>query len=373
MALNILINAISIKEGGSLVVVRQLVSEFAKARPETTWYVTTSMPNIQGLDELNNVKIISSSWAEKSGFHLRYWYENYLVKLTQTLGINLLYSLTNYLPKHKLSIPSLLLVQHAGHFSKLFDELTTKDMSFLQKKMWQYKKQWVRKSVSNATEVTVQTKALAKEINRENHLTVISHGPGLSFRPKHTSSLNPNKPVLGYVTKYGVQKNFSVLIETVKTLCDSGLNPQLILTLDENRPEVVEVMSEIAAAGIQDHVKNYGEVDQKDIQNIYHEIDIFVFPSLVESFGMPLLEAMSAGLPIVAADTLVNREILGKNAQLFSPHDASDLAEKLSFVTSNEMNFNKASENSLSRIHDFSWHNAAEKNLVLMDKMIGNA
>jgi glycosyltransferase involved in cell wall biosynthesis len=61
----------------------------------------------------------------------------------------------------------------------------------------------------------------------------------------------------------------------------------------------------------------------------YREADIFVFPSLVESFGHPMAEAMAAGLPVVAADTPVNREICDDAAVYFSSLNPVDLAQQV--------------------------------------------
>jgi glycosyltransferase involved in cell wall biosynthesis len=65
------------------------------------------------------------------------------------------------------------------------------------------------------------------------------------------------------------------------------------------------------------------------MERLYLDSDIFIFPSLTESFGFPLAEAMSYGLPIVAADTPVNREICGEAAVYFSPLNPEDLARQV--------------------------------------------
>ena len=373
-----MINAISIKEGGSLVVVRKLISEFSRARPEYTWFVTMSRENLLENEKLlSNVKVIVSPWAERSALHLWYWYEIYISKLINELEISLFYSLTNYLPRKSLSIPTILLVQHAGHFSKEFDELTTKDMSSFQRLLWSYKKKWVRQSINNTNALTVQTKSLANQINKAqlgvSEVSVISHGPGLDLNVKENRCINSEKPVLGYVTKYGVQKNFSVVVRAIKNLVSRGINPQLVLTLNENSPEVKSILKEISDNGIESNIINYGEVAQHQIQEVYNTIDIFLFPSIVESFGMPMLEAMSVGLPVIAANTSVNQEILGENAILFSANNDSDLSEKIVQLVQSPSEYTSAASNSLERIKYFSWENAAYKNLALIDRTMNNA
>ena len=372
-----MINAISIKEGGSLVVVRKLISEFSKARPEYTWFVTMSRENLLENEKLlSNVKVIVSPWAERSAFHLWYWYEIYVSKLIKEFQISLFYSLTNYLPKKPMKIPSMLLVQHAGHFSKEFDDLNTKEMSILQRLLWSYKKKWVRQSIKNTNILTVQTNSLANLIDQAqlgvSQISVISHGPGLDLNPKQNRYIDSNKPILGYVTKYGVQKNFSVVLRAIKRLKLRGINPQLILTLNENSPEVKSILKEISDNGIEDNIINYGEVAQHKIQEIYNKIDIFLFPSIVESFGMPMLEAMSVGLPVIAAKTPVNQEILGENAILFSADSDKELSEKIMQLVNNPSSDASAASNSLDRIKYFSWESASKKNLALIDRTLNH-
>jgi len=375
--LNVLINAISIKEGGSLVVVRKLISEFAKAKPDYTWFVAVCRENLLDNENLlSNVNVLIFPWAEKSAFHLWYWYEFIVSKLIKEIDISLLYSLTNYLPRKSLSIPTILLVQHAGHFSKEFDDLMIKDMSLLQRLLWSYKKMWVKQSIKNTNTLTVQTKSLANLINQAqldiSQISVISHGPGLDLNPKQNRCIDSEKPVLGYVTKYGVQKNFSVVLRSIKKLVLSGINPQLILTLNENSPEVKSILKEISDNGIEGNIINYGEVEQHKIQEIYNKIDIFLFPSIVESFGMPMLEAMSVGLPVIAAKTPVNQEILGENAILFSANSDKELSEKIMQLVNNPSSYASAASNSLDRIKYFSWESASKKNLALIDRTLNH-
>jgi len=97
---------------------------------------------------------------------------------------DVLFSLTNYLPSDP-AVPSLLLVQHAGHFSQTFRELQEKEFpGLLSRLAWRFKSSWVRSSVSAATLVTLQTAALADAIRNdmdlpETKLHVIPHGLGI--------------------------------------------------------------------------------------------------------------------------------------------------------------------------------------------------
>jgi glycosyltransferase involved in cell wall biosynthesis len=82
-------------------------------------------------------------------------------------------------------------------------------------------------------------------------------------------------------------------------------------------------------------VKFTGPIPYQEIEKLYQENDIFIFPSLAESFGHPLVEAMASGLPIIASDIPICREICGDAAVYFSPLDPNELAEKILMLRSN--------------------------------------
>jgi len=82
-------------------------------------------------------------------------------------------------------------------------------------------------------------------------------------------------------------------------------------------------------AGIAEYVDFVGPLSREGIESLYRASDIFVFPSWSESFGLPMAEAMAHGLPIIAADTPVNREVCGAAAIYFHSLCAEDLAERL--------------------------------------------
>ena len=83
--------------------------------------------------------------------------------------------------------------------------------------------------------------------------------------------------------------------------------------------------------------------------------DIFVFPSLCESFGYPMVEAMAAGLPIVAADTPVNREMLRDSALFYSPLSSRDLTASLKTLMKDDNLREKLIKNGKKRIEGYDW------------------
>lgn len=128
-----------------------------------------------------------------------------------------------------------------------------------------------------------------------------------------------------YVSHLEPHKDVETALEIILQLVRKGENMRLWLTLDErDDPRTFEaLMAKIKAFGLEHVVVNLGRVPEDQVFALYRQADIFLFPSLCESFGFPMKEALYFGLPIVAADTLINREICGDAALYFAPREAN--------------------------------------------------
>jgi glycosyltransferase involved in cell wall biosynthesis len=311
----------------------------------------------------------------QSPFAVTKWYEIDLAQAAFQCRADVVFSLTNYLPNRRLTFPTLLLEQHAGHFSPIFDRLTCEAApSTIGRLAWRYRCGWVRRSVEAATVLTVQTAALADAIAAltrvpRDRIRVIPHGPGwVETRAEIAPADRGARPLrLGYITKLGVQKNFETLFRAVKRLSDWGTNIRLVLTLDPKDSLAARVFGYAEAIGITHLIDNHREVEPHVIADLYDSLDIFVFPSLCESFGIPMVEAMARGLCIVIADTPENREVASAAALTFSALDADELATVLRRLCDDEELRRKHAVMSLRRACDFSWTKAAKGTLAALE------
>lgn len=372
--MKVLVNAASIKEGGSLVVLDQLLGQMARLRPGIDWTIATNPSVGRRWSGQRNITQLEAGTIDASAFGVSRWYEMALPAAVKQAKADLLFSITNYLPLRRLSVPSVLLVQHAGHFSPLFDELTRRYLRRPDRiAAWRMKTAWVERSVRMASELTVQTHALAELIaartgRPRRQIHVIPHGPGtVAAAPRPSASPAGKQVSIGYVTKFGVQKNFEVLFAAAARLIGQGRVIRVVLTLAPQLPEVQPILRQAVAAGLAEAVDNKGDIDAVAVSALYDSLDVFVFPSLVESFGFPLVEAMAKGLPIVAADTPSNREIAADAGLFFPPADAEALAKIIAALIDDAALCEARSLAALRRAQDFSWHRAAERTLALFD------
>ena len=374
----IVINAISIKEGGSLVVLTHLLSEMARLRPGWQWHIVTNAEANKSLIDVPGTTCHVFPDEEFAGWKVRLWYEVTLPKLIRQVKADLFFSQTNYLPARKLACPALLLVQHAGHFSERFKTMTEAQLGgYVARLNWRLKGRWVKLSVRRAQAVTVQTEALAKAVAAQTavaaeHFHVIAHGSGQAAR---TTCLPPapksGQPIrIGYITKYGVQKNFAVLFQAVSQLKSTGLQPLLVLTLAPELAENQAVLSLAMELGILDCLENHGNVTGSGLTQLYRSLHMFVFPSWCESFGFPMVEALAQGLPLLIAATESNIEVAGNSGLTFPPDDSQALAVLVHRLVEEPGWHQRCAQASLERSRQFTWPKAATATLMLMDSML---
>ena len=363
----VLVNAISIKEGGSLVVLRELMRRLVVMDDGIEWHVAVNEA-LQGESQLLPSRVTAHyfSTPKHIPLYINYWYNLILPKLLRKTNSDILFSMTNYLPDLPLHCPTLLLEQHAGHFSEEFDARTNATLSLSGRLAWWAKRRWVIRSLRKSTKVTVQTKALADAIFAETEIDirkfhVIYHGPGLanSADQPRTYPVGPRWN-LGYVSKIGVQKNFEVLVDALVVMAAAGEDVQLHLTLNPERADCQKVLKLFELAGVGCFIVNHGELNERDVRKLYSQLDLFLFPSLCESFGFPLLEAMAQGIPLLASDIDSNIEILGSKKFSFAAHDPQELVSKVRSLM-NEIDYVTASAYMLERARHFSWDDAASQ------------
>ncbi|MGL5635452.1 MAG: glycosyltransferase, partial [Bacteroidales bacterium] len=112
-----------------------------------------------------------------------------------------------------------------------------------------------------------------------------------------------------------------------------------------------------------------GYISNKDLPYIYSAASVFLYTSLRESFGIPLLEAMACGTPVITSDCSALPEIAGAGAILADPTDPADIAGYLLRLEDDPDFRQKTIEYGLERVKAFSWRNTATELLNLYTKI----
>jgi glycosyltransferase involved in cell wall biosynthesis len=112
-----------------------------------------------------------------------------------------------------------------------------------------------------------------------------------------------------------------------------------------------------------------GYVPEEDKPAFFQLAEVFCSPSLYEGFGIPILEAMSAGTPVIASEIPAYKEIAGDSAWLFNPSDSDSLAEKIYDVCTQDELRRRLIDSGKKKAKEFSWKQSAEKTLAIYDSM----
>ncbi len=121
-----------------------------------------------------------------------------------------------------------------------------------------------------------------------------------------------------------------------------------------------EIKATVKWAGLENSVSFLGECSTDELSDLYRKCRIFVFPSTVETFGNPLVEAMASGAPIITSNTAAMPEIVEDAALLFDPLDTTEIARRIIDLYKDQTARIKLGKAALERAKYFSWQKTAE-------------
>jgi len=127
----------------------------------------------------------------------------------------------------------------------------------------------------------------------------------------------------------------------------------------------------IARLGLTERVVFTGYIEDGDLAYLYNAASLLVFPSLEEGFGLPAVEAMACGTPVVASDRGSLPEIVGEAGRLFDPYDATAMALAICEVLRDDSRRRDMREAGLARAKQFMWAKAAKDTLAIFRELAG--
>jgi len=179
-----------------------------------------------------------------------------------------------------------------------------------------------------------------------------------------------NSPYLLYVARLEHPgKNHIRLLEAFARLKERGLQQKLVLAGSRwSGAEVIEATAH--ELGLDGEVIFTGFVENEALPNLYAAADLFVFPSLFEGFGIPLLEAMMSGLPVCASNIASIPEVVGNAGLLFDPRKSADIAACIQEISRNEALRQQLIRNGRERASTFSWDTSANRVLAVLRECV---
>jgi glycosyltransferase involved in cell wall biosynthesis len=380
--IRIFINGLAASAGGGLTYLRNVLPRLG-VREEAR---ATALLTPKLADEIKSTSALSILKADfEEGSARRFWHEQFkLPELIRRSGADVLLSPGN-IAVFRSPVPQILLSRNALYTSSDF----TRDLRNRgEYRMWMdtaVKSAFARWSVSTADCTVAPSRSFAGELERwtGKNAIVIHHGlDHETFLRNHSalpynvqSKLEMTKGALRllFVSHYNYYRNFETLFRTIAIL-KKALHPRevrLLLTCKLNSVEnpgcyraesAAELVRELR---ISDEVVELGSVPYNSLHQLYCACDFYVTAAYAETFAHPLVEAMACGVPVIASDLPVHREICGEAALYFSRFSPRALAENVIQLTGSTQLVSSMREKGRLRSRDFSWDRHVDELLVL--------
>ncbi len=384
MKIGIDIRLIGKKQTGSEAVFFNLTKNLAKIDSENEYKLFTDVTDTTvlqntvvnlGIDNQKNFEIISLE--TKNRFSWNFWtLPKYLRK--NPVDIYLTQYITPWFVPKKIKIATIIhdiSFNFYPQFIKLWDLLFLKTLiprslkradkiiavsKFTQDEIIKYykvdpkKADWFHNAVSEDF--------LVQNVSEEKIKTIKEKYKLPEKYILYLGTLQPRKNIPALIEAFALLKvelNLKIKLNSLKLVIAGGKGHNYDKLIDEV----------VKKNNLAEDVFFPGYIDEEDKAGIMKGADIFVFPSFYEGFGMPIIEAMSLGVPTVASDIPSHREIFGNATLFFKPEIPGELTQKIKEILSNDLTRDSLSRNGKMQAEKFSWQKTAQKLLEIFSQM----
>lgn len=256
---------------------------------------------------------------------------------------------------------------------------------FLKKKFGQSLSFWkTKRDVHRADRVIAVSQHTAKDVIDffqidKKKVRVVYHGVGDHFRPdvpgesilevKKYYRISTAKYIL-WVGTLEPRKNLPTLIKAYSQL--KSIHSEYTLVLGGGPGwQYQDILNLTLSLG--NRIQITGYLPQRDLIPLYAGASLFAYPSLYEGFGMPLLEAMASGVPIVASRTSSIPEVVGDAGVLVDPLSISDMGKAIMKLLDDSSLRSSMQEKGIQRAKQFTWERAAQETLQIYQEILGRS
>ncbi len=212
-------------------------------------------------------------------------------------------------------------------------------------------------------------------------IAVIPNGVSDEFRPcRDDGAMAALRGRIGLIRERYVlfiggadpRKNHRVFLEAA-SLVRASLQGRTLLLVGSTTHPFGSYEATAQSFGLDRQVLCPGRLPMEDLRLLYSYTDLFVFPSLYEGFGLPVLEAMACGAPVITSGTTALGEVAGDAAMLIDPADARGLGEAMITVLDNESLRDSLRAKGFERVRRYTWHRTAAETLQLYREVCGRS
>ena len=384
--MHLFINGLAATVGGGLTYLRNVIPHLSNR----TELQTTIAINPQLAREFVDLPSISLLTVERPrGMVRRFWHEQRILPpMIRKCRGDILLS-TGNISLRKSPVPQILLSRNALYTSDNF----RRDLRCRgDHRLWAetcVKAQLAKRSIKCADCTIAPTQAFAEELCKWTGRNVISIHHGFDgerfFRDddlpedlRHKLDSHRDALRLLFVSHYNYYRNFETLLQALPQLNErlGGRRAVLFLTcrlqpgLRDDTYSTDHARRLIQRLGVCNQIVELGTVPYHLLHHVYRSCDVYVTPAYAESFAHRLVEAMASGVPVVASDIRVHREICGAAAIYFHPFSHRELASRLADLADSDEDQRQLAGSGRKRSLDFSWEGHVHDILELASQMV---
>jgi glycosyltransferase involved in cell wall biosynthesis len=180
-----------------------------------------------------------------------------------------------------------------------------------------------------------------------------------------------NDPFILYAGNIKPHKNLERLIEAFHRMRRGPLEHIKLLIIGDEISKYATLRRTVHRLKLHKHVRFFGFVPDKTLASLYRLASVFVFPSLYEGFGLPPLEAMAAGTPVITSNVSSLPEVVGEAAILIDPYDLDAIADAMRRVLTDEALRLDLRTRGLARVKEFSWDRSISRVREIYGEVLG--
>jgi len=301
------------------------------------------------------------------------YYEQVLLpRAAKAQGVQLLHYVDNSCSLFT-DIP-LVLTLHDAMYKRSLKSVRLKP-TFRQKLVYGYKKWAIPKSAWFAKKVITVSTYSKERIVKETGIPADKVTVTLEAVDQRLYKKTKRKPSgLFKILAHGAaddRKNLTNILKAAKLLALRKKSFQMrIIGMDKEELACTPYERQALELGLEPYVKWAGNIAAEKLVQTYHEADLLLYPSRLEGFGLPVLEAFSCGIPVITSNTTSLPEVAGKAALLVDPEDPQAIGEAVKKVMEKPALRRQLVQRGLKRVKLFTWEKTARETLAVYESLL---
>lgn len=342
-------------------VILETIRELQKRNDENEYYVLVAPGEDRCLEPSANLSIIEIKCPTYP-----LWEQVALPRMVKKLGVNVLHCTSNTAPiccpvPLVLTLHDIIYLEPRQHRSP----------SLYQEMGWYYRRLVVPRILKKCKKIITVSEFECTRIREAlriptERITAVYNGYNPHFCMLERGTLTivrkyiPQPNFLFFLGNTDPKKNAARTLKAYSIYLQQSTVKRPLLIADLKEAYIDKLLQQENIADIKPHLYYPGYIDNSDLVTLYNATFAFLYPSLRESFGIPMLEAMACGTPVITSRTSAMPEVAGEGSILINPFEPQEIADALLRLENDRDYYDEQCLYGLERVKQFSWKKTAE-------------